>query len=176
MKRVAVFGNAGGGKSTLAKHLAELTRLPLYPLDLIQFRAGGGEVPHDEYLKAHADLLRQDAWIIDGFGCVASAWERFSRADTLVYVDLPLVTHHWFVTKRLIKGLVATPEGWPENSPIWRSTMSSYKVLWRCHRRLTPRYRQLVADLAASKGVHHVKSPAEMTAFLGAVKREYAAA
>jgi adenylate kinase family enzyme len=176
MKRVAVFGNAGGGKSTLAKHLAELTRLPLYPLDLIQFRAGGGEVPHDEYLKAHADLLRQDAWIIDGFGCVASAWERFSRADTLVYVDLPLVTHHWFVTKRLIKGLVAAPAGWPENSPIWRSTMSSYKVLWRCHRRLTPRYRQLVADLAASKGVHHVKSPAEMTAFLGAVKREYAAA
>lgn len=40
MQRVAVFGNAGGGKSTLAKRLAELTRLPLYPLDLIQFKAG----------------------------------------------------------------------------------------------------------------------------------------
>jgi adenylate kinase family enzyme len=176
MKRVAVFGNAGGGKSTLAKRLAELTRLPLYPLDLIQFRPGGGEVPHDAYLKAHADLLRRDAWIIDGFGCVASAWERLARADTLVYVDLPLATHHWFVTKRLIKGLVATPEGWPENSPIWRSTMSSYRVLWRCHRGLTPRYRQLVADLAASKRVHHIKSPAEMTAFLGAIKREFATA
>jgi adenylate kinase family enzyme len=37
MKRVAVFGNAGGGKSTLAKRLAELTRLPLYPIDMIQF-------------------------------------------------------------------------------------------------------------------------------------------
>jgi hypothetical protein len=32
-------------------------------------------------------------------------------ADTLVYVDLPLVTHHWFVTKRLINGLFANPEG-----------------------------------------------------------------
>jgi len=31
MKRVAVFGNAGG-KSTLARRLAELTRLPLYPI------------------------------------------------------------------------------------------------------------------------------------------------
>jgi shikimate kinase len=92
MKRVAVFGNAGGGKSTLAKRLADLTRLPLYPLDMIQFRAGGGRVPHEQYLKAHADLLRQDEWIIDGFGCVASAWERFSEADTLVYVDLPLTT------------------------------------------------------------------------------------
>jgi hypothetical protein len=72
--------------------------------------------------------------------------------------------------------MFATPEGWPENSPMWRSTMTSYRVLWRCHRRLTPRYRQLVADLAASKRVHHVRSPAEMTALLGAIKREYASA
>src|SRR5689334_5974714 len=48
------------------------------------------------------------------------------------------------------------PEGWPADSPIWISTMNSYKVLWRCHRRLTPRYRQLVADEAASKRVHHL--------------------
>jgi adenylate kinase family enzyme len=172
MKRVAVFGNAGGGKSTLARRLADLTRLPLYPLDMIQFRPGGGQVPHEEYLKAHADLLSRDEWIIDGFGSVASAWERFEKADTLVYVDLPLVTHHWWVTKRLLKGLFVTPEGWPENSPIWSSTMNSYKVLWLCHYRLTPRYRQLVADMAASKQVHHLTSRAEMTAFVDAVARE----
>jgi hypothetical protein len=140
---------------------------------MIQFRPGGGEVPRKEYLMAHADLLRRDQWIIDGYGCVASAWERFSKADTLVYVDLPLVTHHWFVTKRLIKGLFATPEGWPENSPIWSSTINSYKVLWLCHYRLTPRYRQLVADEAASKRVHHLRSRAEMTDFLDTIKCEY---
>ena len=112
MKRVAVFGNAGGGKSTLAKRLADLTRLPLYPVDMLQYRAGGAEVPHEEYLKAHADLLRQDAWIIDGFENVTCAWERFARADTLIHVDLPLITHHWWVTKRLIKGLFASPPGW----------------------------------------------------------------
>ena len=107
-----------------------------------------------------------------GFGSVASAWERFEKADTLVYVDLPLVTHHWFATKRLIKGLFVTPEGWPDNSPIWSSTMNSYKVLWLCHYRLTPRYRQLVADLTASKRVHHLTSRAKMTAFVDAVARE----
>ena len=172
MKKVAVFGNAGGGKSTLAGRLAELTPLPLHPLDMIQYQAGGGEVPHEEFLKAHADLLRRDEWIIDGFGSVESAWERFSRADTLVYVDLPLVTHYLWVTKRLMKGLFVTPEGWPDNSPIWSSTMQSYKVIGLCHRRLTPRYRQLVAEAAASKRVHHLKSPAGMTAFLDAVRRE----
>ena len=125
MKKVAVFGNAGGGKSTLAKRLAELTRLPLYPLDMIQYRAGGGEVPRDDYLRAHALLLARDEWVIDGFGCVKSAWERFAAADTLVYVDLPLLTHARWVTKRLIKGLLATPEGWPEGSTMVSSTLSS---------------------------------------------------
>ena len=172
MKRVAVFGNAGGGKSTLARRLADLTRLPLYPLDTIQFRAGGGKVAHEEYSKAHAGLLRRDEWIIDGYGSVASAWERFAAADTLVYVDLPLLTHYWWVTKRLIKGLFVAPEGWPESSPMWSSTMNGYKVVWLCHRRLTPRYRQLVAEVADSKRVHHLRSKAEMAAFLDAVKRE----
>jgi adenylate kinase family enzyme len=36
MRKVAVFGNAGGDKSTLAKRLAEATGLSLYPLDAIQ--------------------------------------------------------------------------------------------------------------------------------------------
>ena len=174
MKRVAIFGNAGGGRSALARRLAELTRLPLHVIDMMRFRTGGVPVPHEEYLKAHADLLRQEAWIIDGFENVACAWERFSRADTLVHVDLPLVTHHWWVTKRLIKGLFASPPGWPEGSPVWASSMSSYKVLWPCHRTLTPRYRQLIADAAGAKRVHALKSRAEITAFLETVGREYA--
>jgi adenylate kinase family enzyme len=73
MKRVAIFGNAGAGNSTLARRLAGLTQLPLYPIDLIQFRRDGGKVAHEDYLKAHADLIRRDEWIIDGFGCVTSA-------------------------------------------------------------------------------------------------------
>jgi hypothetical protein len=106
-------------------------------------------------------------------GTVETAWERFSSADTLIHVDLPLVTHYWWVTKRLIKGLYVAPEGWPENSPLWRSTMNSYGVLLPCHHKLTPRYRQLVGDMAASKRVHHLKSPTEMAAFLSAVELEY---
>src|SRR5262249_59604825 len=100
MKRVAVFGNAGGGKSTLARRLAELTQLPLYTLDLMQFRAGGEAVPHEDYLQAHAELLRQDEWIIDGYGGLSPAWGRVARADTLVPIDLPLAPHRWRVAHR----------------------------------------------------------------------------
>ena len=172
MKKVAVFGNTGGGESTLAKHLAELTGLPLYPLDLIQYRAGGGKVPDEVYLEAHANLLRRDEWIIDGYGSLDSAWERFAVADTLIYIDLPLHTHYWWVTKRLLKGPLVKPEGWPGGSPMWRSTLNSYKVAWLCHRHLTPKYRQLMAEAAGSKRVHHLRSLADIKAFLDAVRRE----
>ena len=172
MRKVAVFGNAGGGKSTLARRLAELTSLPLYPVDVMQYRAGVGKIPHHEYLSAHAELLRRDAWIIDGFGCVTSAWERFAAADTLVYVDLPLFTHFRWITKRFLKGLFATPEGWPENSPMLRSTLEGYRVLWLCHRRLTPRYRALVSTARHDKRVHHVRSAADIGALLNAVRLE----
>jgi hypothetical protein len=175
MKKIAVFGNAGGGKSTLARRLAELTGLPLHVVDMLKFGPGGVEVPHAEYLTVHADLLGRDEWIIDGFGCVPSAWERFAAADTLVYVDLPLFTHYRWVTKRLVKGLFAEPKGWPACSPLWSSTLSSYHVIPRCHRSLTPKYRQLVADAATSKRVHHLRSPGAIDEFLGSVRAEQTA-
>jgi adenylate kinase family enzyme len=169
MKRVAVFGNSGAGKSTLARRLAQLTGLPLYPLDLIQFKPGGEPVPHDEYLKVHAEILGRDEWILDGFGCAPSAWQRFAAADTLIYPDLPMLTQRWWVTKRFLKGLLANPKGWPENSPLWSSTLNCYRVLGACERHLAPKYRRLVVDAAATKQVHHLRSPDEIGDFLDAV-------
>ncbi len=173
MKRVAVFGNAGGGKSTLARRLAEITTLPLYVLDKLQFKESGAAVPYDEYLELHRDLLTHETWIIDGYGDDTTIWERLGAADTLIHVDLTLPVHYWGVTKRLIKGLFADPEGWPKDSPLWSSTMSSYKVIPLCHRYLTPRYRQLVTEMAESKRVAHLRSPREMAAFLDDVRNEF---
>jgi adenylate kinase family enzyme len=172
MKRVAVFGNAGGGKSTLARRLADLAGLPLHVVDMMQFTAGGVEVPEDEFLQAHAELLRREEWIIDGFGGAALAWQRFAAADTLVYVDLPLWLHYAWVTKRLVKGVFADPKGWPEGSPLWKSTLSSYQAIPHCHRNLTPRYRLLIGEAAASKQTHHLRSVAQIGSFLDAVRKE----
>ena len=173
MKRVAVFGNAGGGKSTLARELAAITGLPLQVIDKLQYRAGGVKVPHEEYLQAHATLLATDEWIIDGFGCKNSVWERFEAADTLIYVDLPLAIHALWVTKRLVKGLFVAPQGWPEKSPIISSSISSYRVLWPCHSRLTPKYRSYVSEAAQRKRVFHLRSRQDLKQFLESMKKEY---
>jgi adenylate kinase family enzyme len=182
MARVAVFGNAGGGKSTLARDLAEITGLPLYPLDIIQFREGqywpceqeGGKLPPEEFSRLHHDILASDRWIIDGYGGVKLAWERFAAADTLVHVDLPLPAHYWGVTKRLATGLFQTPKGWPDRSPVWESSLDSYRVVWLCHRRLTPRYRSFVTEARSSKRVHHLTSRRSVNDFLRAVRKEVA--
>jgi len=172
MKRVAIFGNTGGGKSTLARELAAITGLPLHVIDKMQFRSGGDRVPHEEYLRAHAALVNSDEWIIDGFGGIKAAWERFDAADTLIHVDLPLAIHALWVTKRLIKGLFAAPEGWPERSPLISSTISSYRVLWPCHSRLTPKYRSYLSEVAQRKRVFRLRSGKEIKQFLEDTKNE----
>jgi hypothetical protein len=176
MRKVAVFGNAGGGKSTLARRLADITGLPLFVLDIIQFRDGryrpdahnGGMLPDEEYATLHHDILGRDEWIIDGYGSLPTVWERLGAADTLVYIDLPLAMHYWGVTRRFVTGLFREPKGWPKHSPMWESTRDGYRVIGLCHRRLTPRYRQYVAEAAARKQVHHLRSRAAMKAFLQA--------
>lgn len=172
MKRIAVFGNAGAGKSTLARRLAELTGLPLYVIDEMQFLPGGDAVPPEDFLKVHAKVLEQDEWIIDGYGTTSTAFERFERADVLVHVDPPLAALYWAVTARFIKGMFAPVPGWPPRSPLWSSTLASYRTIPQCHCHLTPKYRQVVADAAPSKRVHHLKSRAEIAAFLAGVRRE----
>ncbi|QUN04596.1 adenylate kinase [Shewanella yunxiaonensis] len=146
--------------------MTQVTQLPLYALDKIQYLPGGEEISHKEYLKLHAELLKQDTWIIDGFGCMQSAWERFAAADTLIYIDLPLVWHFLWVTKRLFKGIFINPEGWSELSPILKGSINSYRVLWLCHKKLSPAYRKFVNDAASSKHVYHLTSIKTVKTFL----------
>jgi adenylate kinase family enzyme len=172
MKKVAVFGNAGGGKSTLSKRLSAIAGLPLYILDKMQYRPGGTEVPHEEYKSAHQEILQTDRWIIDGFGCMETLWVRLDEADTLVFVDLPLFVHFWWVTKRAIVGHFQAPEGWPENSPIWESSLSSYRALWLCYKYLTPRYREYIKQVQSTKSVYHIRSPQQISQFIELIENE----
>ena len=172
MRRVAIFGNAGGGKSTLARCLAELTHLPLYVVDMMQFRAGGVKVPQHEFLQAHVDLLRRDEWIINGFGSTALVWERCVAADTLILYRSAAAHPSPMGDKTPYQRAIRGPAGLAEQQPVWSSSIQSYRVLWPCHPHLTPKYRQLVTEAAASKRVHHLRSPAQIESFIETVKNE----
>lgn len=172
MKKVAVFGNAGGGKSTLSRKLSETTGLPLYILDKIKYQAGGIEVPHEVYRQNHQEILTTDRWIIDGYGCPETLWQRLDQADTLIFVDLPISIHFWWVTKRFITGYFQPPAGWPEKSPIFKSSMNSYQVLWLCYKRLTPKYRAYIEQAKSTKRVYHIQSTAQISQFFELIETE----
>jgi len=172
MKKVAVFGNAGGGKSTLSKKLSEMTGLPLYVLDKIQYQSGSTEISQEEYQHIHEKILATDQWIIDGFGCMETLWQRLNEADSLVFVDLPLYVHCWWVTKRLIIGHFQSPEGWPKNSPILQSSLRSYRVLWLCHKYLIPKYREYIKQVQTIKRVYHICSIEEIGQFFELIRNE----
>ncbi len=166
MKKVAVFGKPGGGKSTLSKTLSTVTGLPLFQLDSIEYTEGGIRVSEDVYLQRHRDILDTDNWLIDGIGSLESFRERIAAADTLVFVDLPLFCHFWWVTKRLIKSPFIQPLGWPKGSPILRSTFTSWVNLCYSHRLWTPKFRQKIENLSSSKNVYILESPSDIRLFL----------
>jgi adenylate kinase family enzyme len=172
MKKVAVFGNAGGGKSTLSRKLSEITGLPLYILDKVKYQPGGIEVPDEEYKSIHQKILASDRWIVDGFGSLETLWPRLDEADSLIFVDLPIHVHFWWVTKRFITGYSNPPAGWPDRSPILKSSINSYRVLWLCHKYLTPKYRQYVEQAKNTKSVYHIQSTEQIAQFFQSIENE----
>jgi adenylate kinase family enzyme len=172
MKKVAVFGNAGGGKSTLSKRLSEITGLPLHVLDKMKSQSESTEVPHEDYKRVLKQILVTDRWIIDGFGCMETIWLQLNEADSLVFVDFPLYIHFWWVTKRLITGYFKPPEGWPDKSPILKNSLLSYRVLWLCHKHLTPKYREYIKQAQSIKTVYHIRSAKQISQFFELIEND----
>jgi len=129
--KIAVFGKSGGGKSTFSKKLSLITNIPLLPLDKIEYLDGGEKASEEQYLLKYNDVLNKESWIIEGFGTIDTFRERLKIADTLIYIDLPMRVHYWRVMKRFIMSPFVKPEGWPDNSPMIRSTYNSYLHLFK---------------------------------------------
>ena len=166
MKKVAVFGKPGSGKSTVSKALASATGVKLHQLDSIVYKPNGELVERELFDEAHERILHSESWIIDGFGPIISFYERLEAADTLVYIDLPYSVSYWFVTKRLIKGLFVKPEGWPEGSSVLKGTLESYKVLKLCPKFWNDDFLSKLQDRASSKDVYIINNVAELNNFV----------
>ena len=135
MKKVAIFGKPGSGKSTFSKQLAIQTGLPWHSIDTMLYHKNGEQVAPSVFTDQHQSILNSERWILDGLGTIGSFNQRLEAADTLIYLNLPYPVSYWLVTKRLVKGLFSTPEGWPQGSSIIKGSMQSYKML-----RLSPKF------------------------------------
>ena len=98
MKRVAIIGSGGAGKSTFARALTLRTGLPLVHLDHLYWSPGWVVTPSDEWRVVLEEALGGDAWIADGN--YARTYDvRFARADTIIV----LAPSRWRCATRVLK-------------------------------------------------------------------------
>lgn len=168
MKKIAVFGKPGSGKSILSKNLSSASGIKLYPLDSIVYKNNGDMVDRNLYDTQHGHILSSDSWIIDGFGPIESFYERLDAADTLIYIDLPYVFSYWFVAKRFLKGMFIKPEGWPDGSSVFRGTMQSYKTLKLCPKFWNESFMQKLEKIANGKSLFVIQTISELNGFVDA--------
>jgi len=168
MRRIAIIGNGGGGKSTLARTLGRHLRIPVHEVDEVQWLSGWRRAPLDavaQTLEAWAD---EDVWVIDGFGPWPVIDRRMGRADTIVYVDLPLRTHLWWAAKRQMLSLVRGQAWAGQSAPP--SSLLLFRTLRRVHAMRADLLDLVTKDGRATKLVHF-RSPREIARWLDEVMR-----
>jgi len=166
MKKIAVFGKPGSGKSILSKSLASASGIKLHALDSIEYKKNGDRIDRVTFDEEHESILSSDRWIIDGFGPIESFNKRLDVADTLIYIDVPYIISYWLVTKRLLKGLLINPEGWPDGSSILKGSLESYKVLRLCPKFWNNNFMQKLEKISTNKSLYVIRSISELNSFV----------
>ena len=169
MDRIAVIGNAGGGKSTLARALAMRRGLPYVEIDALLWRDGWQPAPEEEYEAAHARLIAEPRWVIDGLGRMESLAARLARASEIVLIDLPLWMHFWLAAERQIvwaKGEIVHPPAVAKEMP---PTEDLFRTIFEVDRDWMPEVRRLVA--AAEGSGRRVERIADVEALSRAAAR-----
>lgn len=64
--KIIVIGCPGAGKSTFARKLRDKTGLPVFYLDMLFHKADRTTVGRETFDAGLREILRRDAWIIDG--------------------------------------------------------------------------------------------------------------
>lgn len=101
MKKVLVIGSGGSGKTTLAKRIAASLNLELIHLDSIYWKPGWVETPKAEWLKTVEEIVKREAWIMDG-NYSGTLDLRILACDTVIFLDMPRIVCLWRVLKRLV--------------------------------------------------------------------------
>lgn len=112
MKKIMVIGCPGSGKSTFSKALHNITDIPLFNLDMMNWNSDKTTVEKSVFRERLSIIIQKGEWIIDG-NYSSTIELRLNAADTVIFLDYPTDTCLSGVRERI--GKVRTDMPWIEN-------------------------------------------------------------
>lgn len=169
MQRVMIIGQPGSGKSTLACKMAALTYLPVEHMDHIHWESGWIERDRAAKTALIEQEIAHPRWIFEGNHSTTME-ARLARADTLIWLDLPLLLRFWRVAKRSLTWLgrqrADLPPGCPE-----QISAEFFGYIWRTRHSGRERCRRIHKMARADQHSHHLTSPAMVQTYLRDLER-----
>jgi adenylate kinase family enzyme len=128
-RRLVVVGTTGAGKTTLARRLASQLVVPYVELDALHWDANWTPAPPDLFRARAEAATAGDGWVVDGnYGAVRPiVWP---RADTIIWLDYPLVVNLWRLLWRSLRRGLARQELWNGNRERLREQFLSRESLF----------------------------------------------
>jgi hypothetical protein len=151
MPRIVIIGNAGGGKSTLARKLAMARGLQPIEIDRLLWQDGWKLTPTDIYMRQHDDIIASDDWVMDGLGQQTSIPSRITRATEVILIDMPLWMHFWLAAERQIAWAAGNLEHAPGGIAQMPPTQGLFRSIWDVEQNWMPGVRGL-CDKAEAQG------------------------
>lgn len=172
-QRLIVIGTTGAGKTTLAGLLAAARGIPQIELDALYWGPNWTPVGREQFRERVAVATAGERWVAAGnYGRVREfLW---SRADTIIWLDYPLVINFWRLTRRSLRRIVTREELWAGNCESFRSQFLSRDSLFvwaaRSHARHRREWReQLTLPAYAHLRVVRLVSPRVTRRWLAAL-------
>jgi adenylate kinase family enzyme len=124
MERVAVTGASGNGKSTLAAELAVRLELRYVEIDSLNHGPNWTEASAEELRARVEEAISDGRWIVDATYKRKLGDFLAERADTLIWLDLPLRVILWRLLRRTHRRIRHRVELWNGNvEPGWRDAL-----------------------------------------------------